>query len=1255
MSRKDLLTAIPAFVTAFLGLVTASHAAPPKFLPLGDLAGGEVFSQARDVSADGSKVVGLSKSTAQASGEAFLWTGDAGMTGLGSAGTFLPFSVASAITADGSVIVGTTTSPGSALEGFAYSTDSAEWTLLGFLPGLNFSRAFDVTIDGNDDLVVVGYSRLIFKEAYRWTEAGGMVGLGLGLPEYNNSRAFGVSADGSKVSGFLGEIFEPEMEAFRWTQGSNTIAPLGFGQSGDTSDASSISASGTVVAGTAAFGPDFQAFRWAVGNPVIASIGALPGATDSEALAISADGKTIVGSSGGRAFMWNADRALDDPASAMIDVQAALAGVGFDLTGWTLVTATSVADDGQTIVGNAINPDGNQEAFLATVPLDSDPLAIISGFAPIATGPDFSCAIQSGALVCWGNFDPDPAPGLTFTQIAAGDSYVCGIQTSGLTFCTGGVVPPGDLLGKISAGEFACGLDLGGNVRCFGGAVPGTQPPTGRFVELSVGRDHGCAVRDDLELVCFGADDNGKATPPELLGPVVSVAAGDEHTCALREDKQVSCFGLGTLGQPSDDGQASPPEGTFSKIAAGSLHTCGVRTPAEGETAAGIDCWGAGADQADFQSTPPKGKYSALDAGGTSFTGHACAIAAGDGISCWGQNADLQACPPGDTDCDGIPDASDNCPNDFNPEQVDVEADGIGDVCDLCVGPGIENFDPDGDPLNQADEDGDGRGDLCDICLGDPNPTCDPVEFKLIDNSLLNGGGAGAGGAVAAGGFGTAATTPIDFSLLISCGDQASVSKMGLAIALPSGVLPSEVTFGNDCGSTGCPNVGGVQTDPPAPPELPEGLLSDRVDPDSLDTFVFKPGEAPAPANPDYMYFSLRAESSSAGLCTQNETDIFVARITVGDLTEGFTPPFSTQGTQDVVGDLAESEGELIDDTKIELESGNPDPQITIAIVPDIYDQQATNRFAIHATSNVDIWRVFFALQGNGDLQWLGCQTPTPGGDFCTPELPRFDCQSTGTVPVEQLGPNVDYSSDNSFVLGPVVSGLPGVADNALYVSLEAKVNVGIGSLRSFNPSLLPVERTTKLGTVQFNPTDPNQAGSAPALLFAGVQTVFDRDREGDCSTAPAEEPFFPFQVTDFGRANFGVSEASSTQTFSFGLDPDGDHYASDYDDCPFKANDQSDNGGFESSTNAGGASANGIGDACECGEVIGFDGKVRENDDTGVIQQILIGGEPGETVVERCSTIGTPECGPEDWAASWRAHRIAGEEVSAACAPALP
>jgi len=94
-----------------------------------------------------------------------------------------------------------------------------------------------------------------------------------------------------------------------------------------------------------------------------------------------------------------------------------------------------------------------------------------------------------------------------------------------------------------------------------------------------------------------------------------------------------------------------------------------------------------------------------------------------------------------DTDNDGYGDpghpentcSEDNCPAAYNPDQEDVDADGVGDSCDNCIT--VHN-------PGQEDSNGDGIGDACAFVCGDAdgNANINILDVTYLINYLYKGG-----------------------------------------------------------------------------------------------------------------------------------------------------------------------------------------------------------------------------------------------------------------------------------------------------------------------------------------------------------------------------------------------------------------------------------------------------------------------------------------------------------------------------------
>ncbi len=92
----------------------------------------------------------------------------------------------------------------------------------------------------------------------------------------------------------------------------------------------------------------------------------------------------------------------------------------------------------------------------------------------------------------------------------------------------------------------------------------------------------------------------------------------------------------------------------------------------------------------------------------------------------------------GDTDADFVCDNTDNCPGDANTDQADADSDGIGDVCEADTDEDGTIDDLDNCPLDfnpdQGDSDGDSLGDVCDPDDDNDGVTDDIDNCPLIPN-----------------------------------------------------------------------------------------------------------------------------------------------------------------------------------------------------------------------------------------------------------------------------------------------------------------------------------------------------------------------------------------------------------------------------------------------------------------------------------------------------------------------------------------
>jgi len=182
-----------------------------------------------------------------------------------------------------------------------------------------------------------------------------------------------------------------------------------------------------------------------------------------------------------------------------------------------------------------------------------------------------------------------------------------------------------------------------------------------RFVEVTAGENHTCALGITGALYCWGKNDKGQLglgdlierlepTPVEEAAGWETVAAGWKHTCAQKRDNTTWCWGDngdGALGTGDLVTPQSAPvanvggDDKWLQIDLGNGDSCAV------DRSGGLWCWGKndrgqlGLGDAEVRVLPeaisaPEVLWREVSAG----EHHTCGVDWEGGLWCWGDNAD---------------------------------------------------------------------------------------------------------------------------------------------------------------------------------------------------------------------------------------------------------------------------------------------------------------------------------------------------------------------------------------------------------------------------------------------------------------------------------------------------------------------------------------------------------------------------------------------------------------------------------------
>ena len=257
-----------------------------------------------------------------------------------------------------------------------------------------------------------------------------------------------------------------------------------------------------------------------------------------------------------------------------------------------------------------------------------------------------TCAPRDGAIYC--RLDNQAVPDTSF-QVQGGETAVVQVGVSAGYFDQN--PPAGEKLTSISTGwVHSCGLREDGTAVCWGSNQDGkaTPPAREKFASVDAGTSHSCGVRADGTAVCWGGVEDSLLAVPDSER-FVSISAGEDSSCGLREDGTASCWGDGgfsnCIAAPGgtyscrrvgirDHVPSAPPERErFESLSTGSPD-CGLTT--DGSAV----CWGK--YRTGLETTPAGEIFTSI----SSSSQHACALSTDGTAACWGEDRFGQSSPP---------------------------------------------------------------------------------------------------------------------------------------------------------------------------------------------------------------------------------------------------------------------------------------------------------------------------------------------------------------------------------------------------------------------------------------------------------------------------------------------------------------------------------------------------------------------------------------------------------------------------------